>query len=278
MITFKKKQNAMNPRFFLLWALIPVLGGGLYPYLKLNPQHLDWLVTALTLYTLFFSIVVHELFHGLAANFCGDPSAKNAGRLTFNPFKHVSPIGSILVPLVLHLSSASVVFGWAKPVPFNPINLRQHPRDQVFLAVAGPLSNFSLAYLFFTLNLIAGTCFHVFYPKVELTLGNDIFSPLQMPAVPFEAFWFILFTILTLGMVLNIFLGTFNLIPFPPLDGSWLLKALLPPKLTVYFGRIQQFGFLLFIAALHFRLLDIFFYPAIMIIWTLLAIVENTLR
>lgn len=256
----------MKLHFLLIWLTIPIAFGLVYPYVKDDSQYLEWLTIGLLIFVLFFSVVIHELCHGLAANWCGDPTAKKAGRLTLNPISHVSLFGSILVPLALYLTKVSLVFGWAKPVPFNPVNLRQHPRDQVMIAVAGPLSNFTLAYLFFNINLLVGLLFTRLYPHTPAPFILDILSPIALNDVPFEAVWFVLFKILSFGMIINVFLGVFNLIPFPPLDGSWILKALLPQKFSIYFGRIQIFGFILLLVALRFGLLEIFFYPAILII------------
>jgi Zn-dependent protease len=248
----------------LLWLVIPIVAGFLYPYVKAVPEYLQWLTIGLSIYVLFFSVVIHELCHGLAANLCGDPTAKDAGRLTFNPISHVSLIGSIILPLVLYLSKSSMVFGWAKPVPFNPLKLRQHPRDQVMVAIAGPLSNFTLAYCCFTLFLISGVGFNHFFQESRIVMPfiPSTSTPFTFRNVPFEAWWFVLFEVLNYGIFLNVVLGVFNLIPFPPLDGSWILKALLPKKVVGVFSKIQIYGFILLILALQFRLLDIFFYPA----------------
>jgi Zn-dependent protease len=252
--------------FLLLWLVIPVGAGVLYPYLKSEPKYLEGLLTGLLIYVLFFSVVVHELSHGLAANFCGDPTAREAGRLTFNPFKHVSLLGSILVPLGLYFMKAAAVFGWARPVPFNPLKLRQYPRDQVMLAVAGPLSNFASAYLCLNLYMIIGFVFNRVFPQSPVSLQMDLFTPLMFKNVPFEAVWFVVFEVLSFGIVINVGLGVFNLIPFPPLDGSWILKALLPKKAAVLFGKFQLVGFILLLLALQFQLLQIFFYPVIIIV------------
>ncbi len=250
----------------LLWLIIPICAGFLYLYLKDDPQYLEGLTIGILIYVLFFSVVVHELCHGLAANLCGDPTAKDAGRLTFNPISHVSVVGSIVVPIALYFMKAPVVFGWAKPVPFNPIKLRQHPRDQVMLAVAGPFSNFILSYLCFNLYLIIGFTFNRIFPESPMYMQLDIFSPISFQNVPFEAFWFVLFEILTFGMVINVALGVFNLIPLPPLDGSWILKALLPKKVVVFFGKLQAYGFILFIIAAWFGVLQIFLYPVLIVL------------
>ena len=245
-----------------LWVIAPLSAGIAYPYVAAQPEYLDWLKTGLGLYVVFFSVMIHEVAHGVAAAWCGDRTAHDAGRLNIDPLCHISWLGSVIVPLALFLAKATFVFGWAKPVPFNPVNLRQHPRDQVMIAVAGPLSNFILAYL----------CFNVYWLVMlvwrAVSLDLSAPSPYQTAVV---AAGFIGAEILMRGILINLVLGVFNLIPFPPLDGSWLLKALLPKQATVIFGKIQIFGFVLILLALKFNLLDIFFYP-VYIIFTLVQI------
>ncbi len=264
----------MKNFFALLWIVIPGVFGFIYPYIKQEPQYLEWLTIGLLIYVLFFSVVIHELSHGLAAYWGGDPSARLAGRLTLNPISHVSVVGSFLVPLGLYIIQAPAVFGWAKPVPFNPINLRQHPRDQVMIAVAGPLSNFTLAYLCFNLYVVTGLIFNRMFSASPIYLNLDLFTPLSFEPIPWEPFWFVVFEMLSFGMMINVVLGVFNLIPFPPLDGSWILKALFPKKVTIFFGKLQLVGFILLIIALQFHLLHVFFYPAIIIL-TLIQFVAN---
>lgn len=247
----------------LLWLLPLALAALVHPHLRDDRQHLEWLAIGLVLYALFFSVVVHELCHGLGAAACGDETAAEAGRLTFNPIRHVSLVGSILVPLGLYLINASVVLGWAKPVPFNPVRLRRHPRDQVFLAFAGPISNFVLSYLSFNLYLGAAFLYNRLHPGGILGVHWDIFSPVFIETGPLAGIWFVLFTVLSAGILINLVLGVFNLIPFPPLDGFWLLKALLPKKAAALAGKVQIFGFILIILALHFNLLTAIFYPMI---------------
>ncbi len=264
--------------YLLLWFIVPGIAVLLYPYLKGNPQHLEWLAIAITIYVLFFSVVIHELSHGLAGAFCGDTTALDAGRITLHPVRHVSPVGSILVPLGLYFMGASVVLGWAKPVPFNPIRLRKHPRDQVFLAFAGPLSNFCLAYISFTLFLVAAFIYNGLSPEAPIGLNWDIFTPIPIKDVPFAPFWFVLLEILNFGIFINAILGVFNLIPFPPLDGFWLLKALLPKKAAAFAGKIQILGFILLILALHFNLLTFLFYPMLVVLGIFQGIAMICLR
>lgn len=145
------------------------------------------------------SVIIHEVSHGWVAYFLGDPTAKLAGRLTLNPISHLDPIGSFVVPLFTYSMLGGLIFGWAKPVPYNPYNLKAGRWGPALVAVAGPISNLFLALIFSSV--------------IRLTLG---FVP---PA----------FIQLSLMIVLiNLGLALFNLIPVPPLDGSKILFALIP--------------------------------------------------
>src|SRR5487761_800344 len=154
---------------------------------------------------LIFSVMVHEVSHGLMANALGDPTARLAGRLTFNPIAHIDIVGSIIVPLLLIIpalfGAPTVLFGWAKPVPYNPYNLSNQRWGPVLVGLAGPFANFLLA-------LVFGLALRFFH------FGN--------PASPFFATG-ILFAII---VYMNLLLGIFNLVPVPPLDGSKILFAI----------------------------------------------------
>lgn len=153
---------------------------------------------------LIFSIVLHEVAHGFAANWLGDPTARLAGRLTINPVSHIDPIGSVIIPAMLYLTNAGFMFGWAKPVPYNPYNLKNQKWGEAFVAFAGPGTNFLLAIVFAVLV------------SVREILGLD--------ASFVELASYIVF--------INVFLGMFNLIPFPPLDGSKVIEPFLPRALA----------------------------------------------
>jgi Zn-dependent protease len=187
------------------------------------------------------SVVIHEVSHGYAALALGDPTAKYQGRLTLNPISHLDPIGSILVPLLGYFAGGFII-GWAKPVPFNPYNLRNQKWGEAMVAIAGPLSNIFLAIIFaMVIRFAAG-----------FSLINQTFLNLSGFIV-----------------VLNITLAVFNLIPIPPLDGSKILFALLPYRFHQLRQSLERYG-------LVFVLIFIFFIwqlvtPFISHIFTLLT-------
>ena len=159
---------------------------------------------------LVFSVVAHEVSHGYMAQYLGDPTARLAGRLTLNPLRHIDPIGSLLVPFITSILPGGIVFGWAKPVPYNPYNLRPGRFSEAIVAGAGPLSNLVIA-------LIGG---------LIIRLG---FFPTGMADILF------------LIIFINIILFLFNLIPIPPLDGSKILSSVLPRGLAFSYDRFRSY-------------------------------------
>ena len=176
---------------------------------------------------LIFSVVIHEVSHGVVANALGDPTAKNAGRLTLNPIPHLDPIGSILLPGFLILMSqivgGGIIFGWAKPVPVNPMNLRGK-YGSALVSLAGPGSNLTIA-------LIFGLALR-FLPLAELN-----------PAL-ILVFSYIVF--------LNILLAVFNLLPVPPLDGSHILFTFLPRSFDALRIFLSRFGIFVLLFIIFF--------------------------
>lgn len=171
---------------------------------------------------LILSIVIHEVAHGYAANWLGDPTARLAGRLSGNPLVHIDPLGSVIVPGLLFLSNAGLLFGWAKPVPYNPYNLRNQKWGEAIVAAAGPGVNILLALIFAT-----------FIRFGEALALSESF--LQLAG-------YIVF--------INILLALFNLIPFPPLDGSKVIMPFLPLSFALKYqelGRLtERYGLILF--------------------------------
>ena len=180
---------------------------------------------------LVFSIVIHEVSHGAMANYLGDSTAKYAGRLTLNPLKHLDPIGSIVLPLLLVIMRSPILFGYAKPVPINPYNFRDQKYGSFKVALAGPGANLGIALIF---GLIL---------RFGLVLG---FIPNNL----YAAFSFI--------VIINILLAIFNLIPIPPLDGSHILFALLPEKWANVKIFLQQYGLFLLLFFIFFGLSWVF--------------------
>lgn len=171
---------------------------------------------------LILSVVVHEVSHGLIANKLGDPTAKNLGRLSFNPLRHLDFMGSFLVPMLSYFLGG-FIFGWAKPVPYNPYNLKNQKWGPVAVAIAGPASNLAVA--------VAG----------GLVLR---FLAFTLPISAIVAISIIVF--------INIFLGVFNLVPVPPLDGSRILAAVLPYRYERQLAMLERFGFMLVLAFIFF--------------------------
>lgn len=177
---------------------------------------------------LVMSVVVHEVSHGVAAYAQGDKTAQYAGRLTLNPIPHIDPVGSVIIPFALYfMTQGQFMIGWARPVPYNPYNLRNQKWGPAIVGAAGPLSNIVLAVAF---GLIA---------RFLLPLGGG---------GTLGAFTEIAVSI----MVINIVLAVFNLVPIPPLDGSKLLFALFPYHWYRYQAILEQYGFILLLIFIFF--------------------------
>lgn len=173
---------------------------------------------------LVMSIVIHEVSHGFIAEYFGDQTARFAGRLTLNPLKHLDLFGSILLPVFLVLSHSPFLFGWAKPVPYNPNNLRNEKWGTIAVASAGVLANLSIAIIF---GIV-----------IRLTSG------FSLPA----SFYFITSTI----VIVNLALGIFNLVPIAPLDGSKILFSFLPQSLKRLILPYEQYSLILLIIFIVF--------------------------
>jgi Zn-dependent protease len=184
------------------------------------------------------AVVFHEVAHGWVANRLGDPTAAQLGRLTLNPFAHVDIFGTVLVPLMLIVASSPFVFGWAKPVPVNYHNLRNPKRDMIWVAAAGPVTNL----------LLAAGCTAVWKLLAPMTSAQpdsgviDFLSPVILMAQS--------------GILINVTLAVFNLLPLPPLDGGRVLVGLLPGSLSTQVARLEPFGFIILIVLLMTRTLD----------------------
>lgn len=172
-------------------------------------------IALIAIVVVILSIIFHEVAHGYVANALGDPTARLAGRLTLNPVPHIDPVGSVLIPGILLLSGTPFLVGWARPVPYNPYNLRHGVWGEAAVAAAGPGTNIMIAAL------------------LALLLRFEV---LVSPA---------LVQIAILAILANITLAIINLIPIPPLDGSKILRALLPPRAALGFARLESLTYAL---------------------------------
>ncbi len=170
-----------------------------------------------------FAITVHEAAHGFAARFFGDMTADRAGRITLNPLKHIDPVGTILLP-ALTLLVGGILFGWAKPVPVDFSRLRNPKRDMLWVAAAGPASNFVMA-LFWALII-----------KLSLNAPNVYSEPMALMGQA--------------GVMINVVLMVLNLLPLPPLDGGRIAVSLLPNHLAYKYAQIERYGFIILIVLL----------------------------
>lgn len=170
-----------------------------------------------SLIILLFSIIIHEISHGYAALWQGDHTAEYEGRLTLNPIKHIDPVGTIILPILSLMLPGSFLFGWAKPVPFNPYNLRNQRWGEAIVAIAGPLSNIILAVIF--------GLFIRFYLVPNALLNGPAAS------------------LCAIIVLVNVTLAIFNLVPIPPLDGSKIISAVLPQGWMRIRQTIERFGF-----------------------------------
>jgi Zn-dependent protease len=185
----------------------------------------DLALSIFTIVVLILSVIMHEVAHGYAAYVLGDPTAKIAKRLTLNPFHHIDPVGSVIVPGLLVLTHSHFLFGWAKPVPYNPYNLKNQRFGEAIVAFAGVGTNLTLALLF---ALVA-----------RFTYANGLTTFGDLAA---------------LVVLANLSLGLFNLIPIPPLDGYTFLRGLLPPRNALAFrefeDRLRQGGIITLVVVL----------------------------
>lgn len=174
-----------------------------------------------------FAITLHEAAHGYVARHFGDLTAFQAGRISLNPLRHIDPIGTVLVPLMMFLT-AGFLFGWAKPVPVNFAQLRHPKKDMLWVAIAGPGANLFMAVLW------------IMIAKLALQSAGDT-----------TATWF--FAMAQAGIMINVMLMVLNLIPLPPLDGGRIAVSLLPHPYAYRFAKLEPYGMFILIALLIFE-------------------------
>lgn len=176
---------------------------------------------------LLFSVILHEVAHGYTALRLGDPTARDAGRLSLNPLRHIDPLGTIFLPLLLLLAGSRFLVGWAKPVPVNPYLLRDPKRGMMLVGAAGPLANIALVLL----------------SALALRTLPSLLPPLAVDLLYYSC-------------SINIILALFNLVPVPPLDGSRVVAGILPPKARATYNGLARYGFFVILALLYLGLMN----------------------
>jgi len=195
--------------------------------------------TAVWALPVLFAITFHEVAHGWVANKLGDSTARMLGRLTANPLKHIDLIGTIVVPLAMVLLQTGFVFGWAKPIPVNTGNLKNPRKDMAIVAIAGPLANLAMA------------IFWVFIYKLgsEGVGGDNIARGIMSMGQA--------------GILINLVLFVFNLLPIPPLDGGRVLSGFVPASISHMLDKVEPYGFFIVIGLLYFGVLNTIIDPVI---------------
>lgn len=185
---------------------------------------------------LLFALSVHESAHAWTADRLGDPTARRLGRVSLNPLVHLDLVGSLLFPL-MGLALGGVVFGWAKPVPVNPVFLKNPRADHALVAAAGPASNVLLA--------------------IACLLGLKLLGDVSAGPIPVLAMAFYY------GLILNVILAVFNLMPIPPLDGGWILSGMLPQLFGKFYDLIRPYSFVLLIMLLYTGVFSVILRPVL---------------
>jgi len=234
----------------------------------------NWGIIVCGMFVVLLSLTVHEAAHAITAWWLGDGLARSLGRVTLNPMAHIDPFGTILLPILL-ITAGAPVFGYAKPVPVQVEMLPRYRRAHILIAIAGPGSNLLLACA--SLLLLLGlTCgLRLVVPEASITNLASINpeAPLLATGFPLSAVFGPLCTILKLSFVINVALALFNLIPIPPLDGSWVLEHLFPNSLGRLYAVMRPYGFLVFIGAFYAGLFDYLEIPFLLLMGPGLALV-----
>ena len=186
-----------------------------------------------------FAITLHEVAHGWVANKLGDGTARMLGRLSLNPIKHIDPVGTIAIPLMMLVLQTGFLFGWAKPVPVSTKNFKSPRRDMAIVAIAGPLANLAMA------------VFWVLFMKIAISTLGDSGVGQGLRAMG-EA-----------GIIINLILFVFNLIPIPPLDGGRVLSHFLPASASDMLDKIEPYGFFIIIGLIYFGVFNTILSPII---------------
>lgn len=203
---------------------------------------MDWSGVIIQVAVLLFALSFHEMAHAWAAYKLGDPTARDLGRLTMNPIKHIDPFMTLIFPAMLLAIGSPVIFGAAKPVPVDTANLKHPKRDHMWIAAAGPISNVILA-------------------TISIVLLNLAWQPLQVGSAMGSAWAAPVFAVLIWSLRINVLLAAFNLIPLYPLDGSWVLSRFLSGGAARAYASLRPYGFIILIVLMYTGVLWQFINP-----------------
>lgn len=230
-------------------------------FLELLKNKVDWqgnvLVYILIAIVIVVSISFHEFAHSYIAFIHGDLSQKDSGRLSLNPLRHLDPFGSVILPTILILSKSQTIFAWAKPVVVNKQSFRNPDRDDMRVAFAGPGTNFTLAMIAAVINTSIALILIRLFPQMQTMNFFFPYSFSSVSGIPFAPAFIYLNMFLNLVIFTNLILGTFNLLPVPPLDGSWIISGILPLNLRLHYEKLRKFSFALVLILIFFRIIDI---------------------
>lgn len=218
----------------------------------MNLNSINWEALILGYPVLLLALTVHECAHAWTSNRLGDPTAKTVGRVSLNPLVHMDIFGTVLFPILSFLGGIPLL-GWAKPVPVNPLHFRRPSRDNMLVSLAGPISNLALAVVFFS----------VFAVMPHEQSAYETYGQVMTP----------LLNIVLYGVLINVLLTVFNLIPVPPLDGSHVLEHFLPYQARQTYQRVEPFGFFILLALFYTGIMDYLFRPILQWLGVLLRMV-----
>jgi Zn-dependent protease len=199
-----------------------------------------------------FSLSFHEAAHAWMADRLGDPTGRHLGRITLNPIPHIDLFGTLIFPAIGFFTGAPM-FGWAKPVPWNPRNVKDRRQADIWISAAGPISNV-LAFLGFFLLI---KLFRV-YLRTDASFLGSAAEPLYLMCL--------------LGVQLNVILAVFNLLPIPPLDGSWILPHFLPPALAGSYEKLRPYGFMILLLCMMTGVFRVVLFPFLAVVDTLIKL------
>lgn len=233
----------------------------------------NWGIIACGIFVVLLSLTVHEAAHGITAWWLGDGLARSLGRVTLNPLAHIDPFGTILLPILL-ITVGAPVFGYARPVPVQVETLPRYRRAHILISIAGPGSNLLLACasLLLLLGLTCGLRAAVPGASITNLASLNPMTPLAATGFTLSAVFGPLCMILKLSFFINVALALFNLIPIPPLDGSWVLEHLFPNSLGRLYATLRPYGFLVFIGAVYAGLFQYLMYPIVLLVGPGLAL------